>query len=44
MSRSAHSSGENRMSQTLAAEGAARQLPGRGAYRNSFGANMEKGI
>jgi hypothetical protein len=44
MSRSAYSSGARRMSATLAAFGAARQPPGRGAFRSSIGANMEKGI
>jgi hypothetical protein len=44
MIRSIYSSGTDRMSETLAASGAARQPPGRGAWCNSIGANMEKGI
>lgn len=44
MIRSTNSSGSDRMSETLAASGAARQTPGRGAWCNSIGANMEKGI
>lgn len=44
MIRSAYSSDAHRMSETLAASGAARQPPGRGAWCSSIGANMEKGI
>jgi hypothetical protein len=44
MIRSIYSSGTDRMSETLAASSAARLTPGRGAWCNSIGANMEKGI
>ena len=44
MIRSIYSSGSDWMSETLAVLDAARLTPGRGAWCNSIGANMEKGI